>query len=116
MLQLACDAGLIGKPSGRAGIGRVLLLEHFDHHLPSQDAVGGAVNHAHAAAGNLLAQQVPRGTVGRPGGCAKPVRTVGDGKRLIGRRNGIARTPGVEGGSFRHRCPPRSCFPHASPF
>jgi hypothetical protein len=90
VLQLPGDAGLVGEPPGRAGIGRVLLLQHLDGDLAAQHGVGGAVNGAHAAAGDLLAQPIPRGGVRHPRGNADSSGTVSGGARLVGCCRGIA--------------------------
>jgi hypothetical protein len=58
VLKLPGDAGLVGEPPGRPGVRRVLLLKHLDGDLAAKGEVSGAVNGAHAAAGDLLAEQI----------------------------------------------------------
>ena len=53
VLQLAGDAGLVGEAAGRPGFGAVLLLQHLDGDFAAEGGVGGAVDDAHAAAGDL---------------------------------------------------------------
>jgi hypothetical protein len=61
VLQLAGNAGLVGKPTSRARGGREPILENLDRDFPSEDGVGGAIDGSHAAAGDLLAEGVASG-------------------------------------------------------
>jgi hypothetical protein len=90
VLQLPGDAGLVGEPPGRPGVGRALLPQHLDRDLAAQHGVGGAVDGAHAAAGDLLAEQVPRGRVRHPCGNADSSGTVNGGQRLVACCRGLA--------------------------
>jgi hypothetical protein len=85
MLQLPGDAGLVGEAPGRAGIGRVRLPQHLNRDLAAEHEVGGAVDDAHAAVGNLFAQLIARGGVRRLRGRANPSRVVRDRKGRIDR-------------------------------
>jgi hypothetical protein len=61
MLQLAGDAGFIEEAAGRPGPFVEPLPQHLDRHLAVQDDVGGAVDDAHAATGDLVEQRVAPG-------------------------------------------------------
>jgi hypothetical protein len=54
VLQLGGDAGLVREAAGGARVGRELVPQHLDGHLAAQDGVGGAVDDAHAAPGDLV--------------------------------------------------------------
>src|SRR5262249_22292481 len=56
VLELAGDPGLLDESRGRAGPGRKPLLEHLDGDLAVQGEVAGAIDHAHAAPADLLAE------------------------------------------------------------
>ena len=58
VLELTRDAGFVGESPGGPGRRPVLVEQDLDRHLPSEGGVGGAVDDAHAAAGDLVAQQV----------------------------------------------------------
>src|SRR5262249_13176029 len=88
VLQLAGDLRLVHEPTGRGGRRAEPVLQHLDRHLPAEGRVGGAVDHAHPAAGNLLPEGVPSrrgrwGVIGRresrpirPGGAFPQARDI----------------------------------------
>jgi hypothetical protein len=104
VLELPGDAGLVGEPPGCPGVGRVLLLQYLDGNLAAQHDVGGAVNDAHAAAGNLLAQPIPRGGVRHSRGHCDFSGAL-SGKWLVGCFRGIVGPRRVKQGVFGHGCP-----------
>jgi hypothetical protein len=59
MLQLPGDARLILETTHHLGGQLDLLLELLERHLAAEPGVEGAIDDAHAAVGNLLAQFVP---------------------------------------------------------
>ena len=59
--ELAGDPGLVAEAAGRCGVGGVLVAaEHLDGDLAVQRGVAGAVDDAHAAAGDLVEEFVAR--------------------------------------------------------
>ena len=80
-----------------------MLLEHLDGHLAAERGVGGPVDHAHAAAGDLVAERVaPR--AGRGDGGRGCVGTASRGRVQVGVGDRVRR--GIGG---RHPAPPRQC-------
>ncbi|MFO0799706.1 MAG: hypothetical protein U0804_19725 [Gemmataceae bacterium] len=59
VLELAGDVSLVGEPAGDAAVRGELRLEELDRHLAAEGGVGGAEDGAHAAAGDLGAEDVP---------------------------------------------------------
>jgi hypothetical protein len=72
VLQLAGDAGLVAEALGGRRIGRVFRGQHLDGDVAVEGGVAGAVDHAHAAAADLVEQLI----AGRAGGGGHRFRDV----------------------------------------
>ena len=78
VLELAGDAGFVGEASGRDRIRAVLRQQHLDRHLAAEGGIGGAVDDAHPAAGDFIAEDIAIGGGGSLRGDLAPGR-IGDG-------------------------------------
>ena len=100
VLQLAGDPRFVGEPAGRTGRHPEPVLKHLHRDFPRKGGIGGAEDHAHAAAGDLITQLVPPGGRGRAS--TAPRRggiDTGDGGRVG--RGGVDRV-GVGHGQLRN--------------
>src|SRR5262245_27738037 len=65
MLQLAGDPRLTEEALGGRRVGRVAIGQQLDGHIAIESGIAGAVDDAHAAAADLVAQLVARRTGAR---------------------------------------------------
>ena len=79
------------KRSAASDNGAVLLVQHLDRDFSAEDGIGGAVDDAHAAAVDLLAEGVALG-----GGCLGQLATDARGGVRVCATDGVC---GIVGGS-----------------